>query len=228
MAAGVGQHRLVVFGATGGVGRALVGQATAAGHAVTAFGRDAARVSDAFAALAVRPEVAAGSMSDAAAVDAAVADQDAVLVAVGPRKGEDPAALTAGLTHVVAAMRRHEVRRVLLVSGAGIHVAGDRKPLPDRLISVVVRLLNGADVAAKEAQLALLRGTALDWTAVRPPRLVERPATGRPLAADPHTIRGGRQVPYADLAAWMLDEVAARRWVRQAVFVAAAPAAGGA
>jgi putative NADH-flavin reductase len=217
-------QRLVVFGATGGVGRALVGQALAAGYPVTAFGRDPSRVAAAFAGVAAPPAVVAGSMTDPAAVDRAVAGQDVVHVAVGPRRGDDPAALTAGLGHVVAAMGRHEVRRLLLVSGAGIHVAGDRKPLPDRLISALVRVLNGADVAAKEAQLALLAGSALDWTAVRPPRLVERPATGRGLVADPHTIRGGRQVPYADLAAWMLDEGAARRWVRRAVFVAAGPA----
>lgn len=109
---------------------------------------------------------------------------------------------------------------MLVVSGAGIRVAGDRKPLPDRLISALVRVLNRADVEAKEAQLALLRDTDLDWTVVRPPRLVDRPGTGRPLVADPYTIRGGRQVPYADLAAWLLDEMSARRWVRQAVFVA--------
>lgn len=213
--------RLAVFGATGGTGRELVRQALAAGRAVTAFGRDPGRVAAAFAEAPGAPSIVAGEVTDAAAVARAVAGQDAVLVALGPRRGDDPAALTTGLARVVDAMRAHGVRRLLVVSGAGIRVAGDRKPLPDRAISALVRLVNRRDVEAKEAQLALLRSSDLDWTTVRPPRLADRPATGRPLAADPRTIRGGRIVAYADLAAFMLDEVDARRFVRQAVFVAA-------
>ena len=57
-----------------------------------------------------------------------------------------------------------------------------------------------------------------------PPGTARRPFirhTGRALVADPHTIRGGRVVPYAALARWMLDELDAERFVRQAVFVAA-------
>ncbi len=218
-------RRLVVFGATGGAGRAIVREAHARGATVTAFGRDAARTGAAFADLDARAggalRVVAGDYGDASAVDAAVAGQDAVLVAVGPRKGDDPHALTTGLEHVLAAMHRHAVPRVLVMLGMGIRVAGDRKPLPDRLLSAVLRRAFRADIEAKEAQLERLRATSLDWTAVRPPRLVDRPGTGRALRADPHEIRGGRMVPYADLARWMLDEVDTRRWVRQAVFVTA-------
>jgi hypothetical protein len=126
-----------------------------------------------------------------------------------------------GLEHVIDAMTRHGIARLLVVLGMGMHVDGDRKPLPDRLLSAVMRRVFRADIEAKEAQLARLQRSTLDWTAARPPRLVDRPPTGRPLPADPCEIRGGRMVPYADLARWLLDEALARRWVRQAVFVTA-------
>ena len=157
----------------------------------------------------------------------AVEGQGAVLVALGPRPGEDPRLLTVALRHVVDAMTRAGVARLLVVSGAGIRVAGDRKPAADRAISALGRVVDGDDVEAKEAQLALLQGTTLDWTVVRPPRLAAdddgagaagAPAP-RPLVADPHELRGGRRLPHGELAAWMLDELEARRWVRQAVFV---------
>ena len=215
-------RRVVVFGATGGAGRALVAAAAADGRAVTAFGRSEARLREAAAGAAVRTAV--GDLTDPAAVRAAVAGQDAAFVVVGPRKGDDPDALTRGVQAVVDAMRAEGVRRLLLLSGAGIHVAGDQKPVPDRLISWLVRRLNGPDVRAKEAQLALVRRSGLDWTVVRPPRLADRPAAGRGLVADPHTIRGGRVVAYAELARWLLDEADAGRHVGEAVFVAAAAA----
>ena len=216
--------RIVVFGATGGTGRALVRQALAQGRTVTAVGRDEARLRAAFADVpdgsAVVPVV--GDVADGQTVARAVQGQDVVFDALGPRKGDDPAALTEALRQIVHAMQRSGPRRLLLVSGAGIRVAGDRKPLPDRIVSALVRRLNRRDVEEKEAQLALLvRTPQLDWTVVRPPRLVDRPGTGKPLAADPHTIAGGRMVPYADLAAFLLREADERRFVRRSVFVAA-------
>lgn len=210
-----------MFGATGGAGRALVRSALDQGRTVTAFGRSADALRTVVGEWGVNGRSVVGEVTNAAAVDVAVAGQDAVLVALGPRKGDDPAALTRGVQVIGDSMARHGVRRLVLISGAGIRVAGDQKPAPDALISGLVRLLNRADVEAKEAQLAYLETTALAWTVVRPPRLVDRPGTGRALVADPHTIRGGRTVPYADLALWMLEEADAGRFVRRAVFVAA-------
>lgn len=219
--------RLLVVGTTGGAGRALVRLGTQLGHSMTAFGRDRGRLAETFADIRPAPAAVAGSLADPATLERALEQQNAVLVALGPRRGDDPHAITAALRALVAAMPAHGVRRLLVVSGAGIHVATDRKPLVDRAISALVRRLSPADVEAKEAQLALLRATDLEWTVVRPPRLVHGAAGDgarmpRPLVADAHTIRGGRMVDYASLAAWMLEETVARRWVREAVFVASA------
>ena len=74
--------KVVIFGASGRTGRLLVEQALAAGHEVTAFVRDPAR-------LPIRHErlrVAQGDVNDAPAVDAAVAGQHAVLSALAPAK----------------------------------------------------------------------------------------------------------------------------------------------
>ena len=219
-------QRVVVIGAAGRAGRALVRRATAEGHTVTAFGRDRARIAGAFEGLTPAPRIVPGRIGDAGAVDTAVVDQDVVIVAVGPsrraRPREHPMEQYFGLSQVLTAMRWHEVRRLLLVSAASISVPGDAKARGDRLCSVAARLFRGADVYTKQKQLELLHEYAakVDWTVVRPSRLVDGGATGRPLIADPHAVRGGRRVPYADLAAWMVDEITARRWVHRLVFLA--------
>ena len=71
--------KVLVFGATGGTGRALVEQALEQGHAVTAFARDPAKVRGAHQNLTV----AQGNMLDANSIEAAVRGQDAVLSALG-------------------------------------------------------------------------------------------------------------------------------------------------
>jgi len=73
--------KLLVFGATGGTGRALVEQALAQGHAVTAFARDPAKVRVAHQNLTI----ARGNMLDSSSVEAAVQGHDAVLSALGTR-----------------------------------------------------------------------------------------------------------------------------------------------
>lgn len=73
--------RLLVFGATGGTGRALVEQALEQGHLVTAFARDPAKVRVTHQNLTI----ARGNMLDSSSVEAAVQGQDAVLSALGTR-----------------------------------------------------------------------------------------------------------------------------------------------
>ena len=69
--------KVLVIGAGGKSGEALVNEALAAGHKVTAFVRGAAQYKKA------KVRVVAGDVLDAAAVDVAVAGQDAVIDALG-------------------------------------------------------------------------------------------------------------------------------------------------
>ena len=73
--------KVLIFGATGGTGRALVEQALEQGHAVTAFARNPAKVQSKHPNLTV----AQGNMLDSGLVEAAVQGQDAVLSALGTR-----------------------------------------------------------------------------------------------------------------------------------------------
>jgi putative NADH-flavin reductase len=72
---------LLIFGATGKTGRKLVDQALAQGHAVTAFARDPAKIRTRHENL----RVVQGDILDYDAVKSAVANQDAVVSALGVR-----------------------------------------------------------------------------------------------------------------------------------------------
>ena len=73
--------KVLILGATGGTGRALVDQAIAQGHVVTAFARDPSKVRSSNPNL----HIAKGNMLDPASVEAAVRGQDAVISALGVR-----------------------------------------------------------------------------------------------------------------------------------------------
>ncbi|HEU5294656.1 MAG TPA: NAD(P)H-binding protein [Burkholderiaceae bacterium] len=206
--------KLVVFGPTGGTGQHLVAQGLAAGHEVTAFTRRPEAI-----APRLGLTVMAGSTRDPQAVGRAIAGRDAVLCALGgsPLRRNERVCSTAMAT-IVPAMARLGVRRVLAISTQG---AGDtRRQVGWFGRHVVLGLLLRTEVADKEAMEAQLSASALDWTIVRVSVLTDEPPRSHCRAADDGSIRGMGKVTRADVAAFMLAQIASPEWLRRRPVVA--------
>jgi putative NADH-flavin reductase len=91
--------KLLIFGATGGTGRALVEQALELGHAVTAFARNPAKVRTKHKNL----RVVKGDILNYDSVEAAIKGQDAVLSALGVRMRTGAIIILAIVCQVFAA-----------------------------------------------------------------------------------------------------------------------------
>lgn len=204
--------QVAVLGATGATGRLVVEELVRRGHHVAALARTTPTVGPS----AVR--WVEGDARDAAALTALVGGADAVVSALGPRTG-DATLHREVAPHLIAAMQVAGVRRFVGVSGAGIDVPGDRKSTRDRLISALVRRFGGEAVRDKAVERELFAATDLDWTLVRPPRLVDGPATGSVEHAA-HESPRRTSLTRADLAAFVADLVERPQYVRQAPLVA--------
>ncbi|MFJ4005440.1 NAD(P)-dependent oxidoreductase [Streptomyces sp. NPDC090023] len=208
--------RLTVFGATGGVGGEIVRQALDAGHEVTAVVRDPARLT----VTGERLHVVRADLSDPEALRGAVAGRDAVLSGLGARSRKDAGVTTRLTRAVLAAMAAEGVRRLVIVSAAPVGPAPADDGLLDRALRSVVSAVfkdTYADLRETEAELA--RSTA-EWTVVRPPRLLDRPLTGRYRTVVGGSPRGGRTIGRADVAHAMLAMLDDPATVRQGVGVA--------
>lgn len=75
-------RKIIVFGASGGTGFEVVRQALEAGHQVTAFVRNLANLEVEHANLVVFQ----GDVTDAGAVEKAIAGQEPVVSALGPTR----------------------------------------------------------------------------------------------------------------------------------------------
>jgi putative NADH-flavin reductase len=205
--------KLTIFAATGGIGRQLLGQAIAAGHDVTAVARNPQSLT----ATATRVVAADLASVDPAALQPAVAGADAVLSALGPRTKADAGVAARGTEVIAEAMRAAGVRRVVVVSAAPIGtIPSPARPHPPRHDpgdGFIIRYL--ADPIVKRALRAhyadlarmedVLRDSDLDWTIVRPPRLTDKPVTGRYRTAYGQNIRRGVFASRADVAHYMLS-----------------------
>ncbi|MEP6753592.1 MAG: NAD(P)H-binding protein [Candidatus Dormiibacterota bacterium] len=208
--------RVALFGATGFVGSAVLEELLRDGHQVAAL----VRTPD---PAATRPglTVIAGDVGDPAAVARVVSGAEAVISCLGTRRNENqPLDFLASATrNIIGAMKQGQMERLVAISGAGIAIPGERKPFPHNAISALLRLLARDVVAAKQHEFAALKESAgIAWTAVRPTRVVNGPATDRlRVGVDPGKM--GMQVTRGDLARFMVGQLTDQTYFLRAPFV---------
>jgi uncharacterized protein YbjT (DUF2867 family) len=164
--------RLLVVGATGGLGRAVVGRALARGHDVTALVRDLDT-----AGLPGDVRCVGGNVLDRASLEPAVGGHDAVICALGtpsPRKATT--LLEEGTAKLVEVMEHMGVPRLVCVTLLGVEGSRSNAGLLYR--HVVLRVL-GPMVPDKERQERVVRDSGLDWVLVRPPTFLGVHMRGR-------------------------------------------------
>lgn len=203
--------KVVIFGASSATGKQLAMLTLRKGHEVTAFVRDASK----FESIHDKMRVVTGDALNPSDVENAVKGHDAVLSTLGP-KGK-PAVMAAESTkNIVAAMENHGVKRLVVVSVAGVAVSKDRRGF--NLVGALIKLLLKDVFTDRENQLAVLEASNVDWVAVRVPRLSDDPPTGSVTGffGNPSPTM---KISRADLADFMLKQLTENQWLRQAPIV---------
>jgi uncharacterized protein YbjT (DUF2867 family) len=212
--------KVVVFGATGKAGRAVALTLLAAGHQVTAFGRNPEKLP---AYQGITPIV--GDAMNAADVARAVAGQDAVvvslgdssnpvLVRLGAKRTTSPNICEVGTANVIAAMTEASVGRLVCITSYGVGDTRDRLTPAFRVWFRVLQL--GEQLADKERQETLVKASGLDWTLIQPVGLTDGAATGRWLASTSGDRRK-RTVSRVDLADFVAQVLGGGGYVRETV-----------
>ena len=202
--------KIVVFGASGGTGLQVVKQALQAGHMVTAFVRTPSKMEIKHANLAVFQ----GDSMDAAAVDGAVAGQDAVISALGSTRPPVAGMMETSAKNIVAAMKKHGVRRIISTTGAGVRQPEDQPKFMDHFIGFLLNLLAKDVVLDSAANVKLIQSSDLDWTIVRFPRLMDGAHT-RKYRVGYVDKDSSTQFSRADGADFILKELTEKKWLRK-------------
>lgn len=164
--------KIIVFGATGTVGRLAVERILADGHEVTAF----ARKPETLGAKRPNLNLYAGDAHDAAAVSDAVRGHDAVLITLGAGNSRKSDIRSQGTLNVIHGMQANGVRRLICQSTLGAHES--RGNLDFFWKWIMFGLLLRPVLRDHELQESLVRASGLDWTIVRPSAFVDGPPTG--------------------------------------------------
>ena len=210
--------KLTVFGASGGIGGHVVRQALADGHHVTAVVRDPAQFDLSHPALEV---ATVPGLTDPDGLRAALEGSDAAISGVGARGRKDGPVASSTTRGMLRAMQASGVRRFVAVSAVPVGPFPEGESFLNRrillpFISAVARDVY-VDLAEMEDEI---RRSATDWTTVRPPKLVNKPLTGKYRTVVGANVPRGYAISSADVAHLMLAVLDDPATARQAIRIA--------
>lgn len=204
--------KIVIFGATGMVGRHLVRQALYNGDSVRAFGRN---VFTADLPDEDRLERIQGALFDAGQVSGAVKGCDAVLSALGGDIDGNDRTRSLGMKNIIAQMEKNGVKRIIGIGGLGVLDAPDGTMLLDSPdYPEAYRAVGEEHRKAWEA----MRQSKLEWTFVCPPDIHDQEASGSfHTAADVPPAPNNYHIKAGDLALFMLRELRQNEYLHKRV-----------
>jgi len=203
--------KLLLLGASGRTGQHLVQQALSAGHQVTALVRNPQKLEVTHESLTVLQ----GDVTDAEAVSKAAAGNEVVLSALGPTRTSGEDVLQTAIHNTIAVMKEHGMRRLIVVTGAGVSDPNDKPQFWNRIMFGLLNFLAKRVLADSLGAANLLRASGLDWTLVRVPVLTDDPSAGEPWVG--YVGKGmGSRIPRADVAGFMLKQVTDDTWMQKA------------
>jgi len=205
--------KITLFGATGPTGIVLTQKALAAGHSVTVYARNPAKL----AVQHPRLTVIRGTLDESDTVARAISGSDAVISVLGPAGRVKGRPITAGMRAIVAAMQAQGVRRLIVTATPSARDPRDRFVFSFACAVRLVRLLLPEVYADIVGWAEVVRASGLDWTLVRLPMLTDRPGKFPPVAGPVGTpglnlFSLSRDV----LAEFLLAQLEDRAWLGQA------------
>lgn len=166
--------RITVFGVTDATGGMVVRGALDRGWQVTVYGRSPAR----FGLKHEKLRVINGALDDTELIAKAVKGSRAAISLLSPQGMSKGMPMSKATERILAALQEHKVKRFICVSTPSVTDREDsfdiRFKLAVALTRLTVPLAHGDIVRTATA----VRGSELDWTIVRLPKLTDKPASG--------------------------------------------------
>lgn len=97
---------------------------------------------------------------------------------------------------------------------------GDPQTIKMSMLRLITHTIAGDMLKDGEGHATKLAASALDYTLVRPPRLIDRPGSGRIEHNLSLNLGPASSISRADLAAFMLDVAVTGRYIRATPMVA--------
>lgn len=206
--------KIVVFGATGIAGKAVVNEALKRGHEVTLLTRDAKKVTTRHANL----HVVEGNVTDRDTVHKVLEGQEAVIQTLGiggKGDGKPTTFVSEANKLIMEEMERTNTKRLIAISAIGAGNSLYFLPwIYRKLILPMFMKWFQAIIDDKNRMEPLIRTSHLDWTIVRCTTIKDCPAKGKITATlDGKGIKFS--ISAADMATFMVNQLTDKTYLKQ-------------
>lgn len=204
--------KVVVFGATGAIGREVVDQLLDGGHDVIAYVRDPAKLDRTDPKLVV----VTGELTDRRSVEAALDGADAVISALGPSlKRSTPAGpLAAGVRTIVDSMLAHDVRRFIGLATPSLADPQDGSHWKHLILPVMAKLAFPNALKELRDMTAAATDSPLDFTIARITNPTNKSRSGVIRSGFLGRDNVGSAMSRADIAGFLIQQLTDTRYRR--------------
>ncbi len=203
--------KIIIFGATGGVGQFVVKQGLEAGFEITVFVRTPAKLVISHENL----KVIQGDAFNQAEVTAAIAGHDAVVSCLGSSRGIKKSTELQKMTkNIVIGMQEQNVKRIVYTASAGVH-----NELTGISGKLVMMLLKNALIDHRAA-VEYIKTYKLNYTIVRPMSLTNHDFTGKYRESATSAPSKSSSIPRADVAHFILKALVDSNYENTSIAVA--------
>lgn len=203
--------KIIVFGATGGVGQHVVKQALETGFEVTAFVRTPSKIEMTHEQL----HIIQGDAFNKEEVTAAIGGHDAVVSCLGSSQGMKKSTELQEMTkNIVDGMKTHNIKRIVYTASAGIN-----KEIPGVSGKIVMKLLNNALIDHRNA-VDYIKAHGLNFTIVRPMGLTNNSFTGTYRESKTDVPDKAKSISRADVAHFIVKALSDEQYENSSIGIA--------
>lgn len=168
--------KVLLVGATGFTGKAVLRELLAKDHQVTALVRSKKRIDT------IHPNlrVVEGDVTNQKLVSQAMVDQDAVVNCFGKNKGSEPDLISSMTSRIIRSMKENHVLRLVALSNVGAGDSFKNQPWLFRvvLLPTILKWLQLL-IEDKNKMESMIRQSGLNWTILRFPKIENRKSRNR-------------------------------------------------
>jgi putative NADH-flavin reductase len=207
--------KVTIFGATGFSGQAILTEALKQGHEVTILVRDASKIPIQHKNLTL----VGGNVLDPQIVESVINHQEAVIQCLGvggKGDGKTTTFISDATKIIVDEMQKQKIKRLIAMSnvGAGNSIAFQPWFFTKIILPYFMKWLK-VIIEDKNRMEPIIMNSNVDWTIVRCPNIVDKPAKGTCNA----TLDGKGlklSITLTDLSKFMVDQLKQTAFIKQA------------
>jgi putative NADH-flavin reductase len=195
--------QVVVIGANGGIGNQVVVKALTEGHRVTAIVRNPANL------IITHPNlnIVQGDVMKPASIEEHLKNKDVVVSAIGKNSLKKTTLYSQGNRNIIVAMKNAGIKRAFFISASGLEV----NPTHSLLVKFATKFILQAILKNMYADLwvmeKVVKESNINWTIIRPPKLIDSPETGIYRSSVDSYLNNGLKISRADVAHYIVHNL---------------------